>query len=366
MEDRDHDNINEEELTLTDVRKNAWHKLKGICTINKVCDGDPSRFCMGQKYGHPLGLGGVGKGLSFIANVRALDRIKLKTRLISEHAEPELHTTLYSQTLSMPVMNSSLGGCRISMGGDLTEEEFAITLLQGALDAGTVGWIGNTCDHGQELAGVRAIETVGKGIPIFKPQANQRLLDLIDLAEKAGAVAVGVDLDGVGSTNWERLGKPVFRKSMKEISELADATELPFIVKGLLSVEDTLDAVDAEVNGIDVSNHGGRALDSTRGVAEVLPEIVQAVRKTTGGSSITITAGGGIRTGFDVMKMLALGADGVLLGRDFIRAALGGGAAGVRLHFDYLASDLRRGMLLTSCNRISDIDQGIIDTPERS
>ena len=74
-----------------------------------------------------------------------------------------------------------------------------------------------------------------------------------------------------------------------------------------------------------------------------------------------ITAGGGIRTGFDVMKMLALGADAVLIGRDIIRSVIGGGSEGVRLFFDYLKSDVRRGMIQTSCNNINDININIID-----
>jgi isopentenyl diphosphate isomerase/L-lactate dehydrogenase-like FMN-dependent dehydrogenase len=78
---------------------------------------------------------------------------------------------------------------------------------------------------------------------------------------------------------------------------------------------------------------------------------------------VTITAGGGVRTGFDVLKMLALGADGVLIGRDMVRAALGGGSEGVKLHFEYLKSDLRRAMLLTNCKSIDDIDERILIMP---
>lgn len=351
------------ELTLTQVRKNAWKMLKGICTVNKVCDGEPSRFCMGQKYGEAIGLGGVGKGLSFTANVEALNRIKLKTRLISDHVKPDLSTTVFGRKIDIPVMPSSLSGVSASMGGCLVEHQFARSVLEGSKLAGTIGWIGNTCDIHQETTGINAVREIGYGIPIFKPQANGRLLELISMAEEAGVIAVGVDLDGVGSTNWERMGKPVFRKSKIELSELANSTELPFIVKGIMSIEDALDAVDAGVNGIDVSNHGGRALGSTRGVAEVLPEIVNAVRSTSGGGEITITTGGGVRTGFDVMKMLALGADAVLIGRDIIRSAIGGGAEGVRLHFAYLASEIRRGMLLTSTNTIRDIDTRVLDRP---
>lgn len=351
----------QDELDLVTVRKNAWKELKGICTVNKVCDGDPSRFCMGQKYGAAIGLGGVGKGLSFNANVQALDRIKLKTRLISEHAPPNTTTTIYGTTIDFPIMPSSVSGVRPSMGACMLEKQFAERILTGAKNAGTIGWIGNTCDTGQETTGIEAVRNVGGGIPIFKPQANARLLELIKMAEEAEARAVGVDLDGVGSTNWERMGKPVFRKSQKELAELADSTKLPFIAKGIMSTEDALMAVDAGVKGIDVSNHGGRALGSTWGVADILPHIVRVVRNSSKGEKVTITAGGGVRTGFDVMKMLALGADAVLVGRDIIRAVIGGGAKGVELHFAYLVSELRRGMLLTSTNTIADIDEQVID-----
>ena len=350
-----------EHSTLAQIRKHAWHQLKGICTVNKVCDGDASRFCMGQRYGEAIGLGGVGKGLSFTANIQALDRLKLRTRLISEHVEPDLSTTLFGRSLTMPVMTSSLSGVRASMGWVMQELEFATGILQGALDAGTIGWVGNTCDTGQETVGIEAVRTVGTGIPIFKPQANTRLLQLITMAEEAEAVAVGVDLDGAGSTNWERMGKPVYRKPKQDISELADSTGLPFIVKGIMCPEDALDALDAGASAIDISNHGGRAQGSTRGVADVVPRIVSAIRPTPGGTSVTITTGGGVRTGFDVMKMLALGVDGVLIGRDIVRSVIGGGPIGVRKHFEYLGSELRRGMLMASCNAIDDIDGKVLD-----
>jgi isopentenyl diphosphate isomerase/L-lactate dehydrogenase-like FMN-dependent dehydrogenase/rubredoxin len=343
-------------LTLSEVRKNALEKLKGICTVNKICDGQPIRFCMGQKYGAPLGLGAAGKGLGFTANVQALDKIKLKQRLITDHVEPDLSTTIFETTINIPVMASSLSGVNASMGGKLSEREFAYNVLFGCKEYGTIGYIGNTSDNDQELTGVQTVKELGTGIPIFKPQKNERLLQLIKMAEESGAVAVGVDLDGVGSTNWERAGKPVYRKNMTELKELVESTYLPFIAKSIMSVEDAIAAVDAGVASIDISNHGGRILDSTRGVAEVLPEIVDAVK-----GKVTITAGGGVRTGFDVLKLLALGADSVLIGRDIVRAAIGGGVIGVKLHLNYLKSDIRRGMLLTSCNSISDINRNIID-----
>jgi len=349
------ESITEGELNLIEVRKLAHEKLKGTCGVYKVCDGGPARLCQGQKFGSPLGFGGAGKGLAFQANVDALDGIRLKTRLIGEHAEPDLRTTVLGREISMPVMASSLSGVKASMADAIPEMDFAVGILQGSLDAGTIGMIGNTSDDGQELTGVEAVRTVGGGIPIFKPQANPRLIELIGMAEEAGAAAVGVDVDGCGSTNWERMGKPVFRKSVSDLRELVDSTGLPFIVKGIMSVEDALDAISTGAAAIDVSNHGGRVLDSTPGVAEVLPGIVEAVD-----GQATITAGGGVRTGFDIMKLLALGADAVLLGRDIARASIGAGADGVRLHFEYIANDLRRAMLLTSCNSIGDIGTQVL------
>jgi isopentenyl diphosphate isomerase/L-lactate dehydrogenase-like FMN-dependent dehydrogenase/rubredoxin len=350
---------NREEMNLTEIRDNSRLRLKGICSANKICDGDPKRLCMGQKYGEPIGFGGGGKGMSFTANVEALDNIRLKTRLISEHQDPDMSTTIYATDISMPIMASSLSGVKASMGGSIQEEDFAYTVLKGCKDSNTLGWIGNTADIDKELCGVEAVRKVGQGIPIFKPQSNDKLMLYIKMAEEAGASAVGVDLDGAGSTNWERMNKPLFRKSLSELTELVGSTELPFIAKGIMSVEDALSAVDAGVAGIDVSNHGGRALDSTRGVAEILPEIAEAVPE-----NITVTASGGVRTGSDVLKMLALGAHGVLIGRDIIRSVLGGGVFGVKKHFEYLVSDLRRGMILTSCNKIEDIDISIIDNLE--
>ena len=200
--------------------------------------------------------------------------------------------------------------------------------------------------HNHQIAALAVAlkQTISPG---FKAYAKQ---------VKANAVAVGVDLDGVGSTNWERRNKPVYRKSVSDLRELVDSTSLPFIAKGIMCVDDALNALDAGVKVIDVSNHGGRALESTRGVAEVLPDIVKALK-----GNITVTAGGGIRTGFDVLKILALGADAALIGRDIIRSAIGGGAEGVALHFEYLKSEIKRGMILTSCNSIDQIDESIID-----
>ena len=166
---------------------------------------------------------------------------------------------------------------------------------------------------------------------------------------------VGVDLDGCGSTIMAKHGQPVFRKSKRELQELVRCTTLPFIAKGIMTPEDAEACVEAGVSIIAVSNHGGRVLDHTPGVAEVLPEIVDRVR----GKAI-ITADGGVRTGYDVIKMLALGADAVLLGRDVIRAAVGAGTVGVRLHMERMHKTLKQAMFMTGCSDLSSISSDIL------
>jgi len=129
---------------------------------------------------------------------------------------------------------------------------------------------------------------------------------------------------------------------------------LPFVVKGLMCPSEAEAAVKSGASAIVVSNHGGRVLDHTPGTAEVLPEIVRAVK-----GDITILVDGGGRTGYDVLKMLALGAEGVLVGRDIVRAAIGGAEEGVRIQMEYRKETLSKAMLMTGCKDVKSVDGSI-------
>jgi isopentenyl diphosphate isomerase/L-lactate dehydrogenase-like FMN-dependent dehydrogenase len=104
-----------------------------------------------------------------------------------------------------------------------------------------------------------------------------------------------------------------------------------------------------------VSNHGGRVLDFTPGVAEVLPGIVNAV-----GKDAIVLADGGIRSGADVLKLLALGAKGVLIGRPLITGAFGGMSEGVKFMIEKYTQELYASMILTGCRSVKDIDKRAI------
>ena len=141
----------------------------------------------------------------------------------------------------------------------------------------------------------------------------------------------------------------------KNLRKLKNSTKLPFIVKGIMTVEDALMAVEAGVDAIVISNHGGRVLDCTPGVCEVIPSIAKAVK-----GKITILADGGVRTGVDVVKMIGLGADAVLIGRPFVTASFGGKTDGVKTYVENIKNELKSTMILTGCQSIRDIDSKVI------
>ncbi|MBV9932215.1 MAG: FMN-dependent L-lactate dehydrogenase LldD [Alphaproteobacteria bacterium] len=129
----------------------------------------------------------------------------------------------------------------------------------------------------------------------------------------------------------------------------------PLVIKGILDPEDARRAVDEGADGIVVSNHGGRQLDGVPSTARALPIIAEAV-----GGRATLLVDGGVRSGLDVLRMLALGAQGVLLGRAWAYALAAGGGAGVARLLDIVAAELRIGMALTGVARVEDIGRSIL------
>ncbi len=129
----------------------------------------------------------------------------------------------------------------------------------------------------------------------------------------------------------------------------------PLIIKGILDPEDAREAADLGADGIVVSNHGGRQLDGVLSAARALPPIAEAV-----GDRVTVLADGGVRSGLDVLRMLALGAKGVLLGRAWAYALAARGEAGVTQMLNLIDAELRAAMALTGVTRIADIDQTIV------
>ena len=342
--------------TPEDVRDQARKRLKGLCAAYPACDGNFDKVCQKEAYGKPIGFGGAGQGASFRNNAQALMNLRLKMRVVGEHVEPDASIDFLGMNLDFPVMGASTAGIE-KYNDAMPEKDFCRAIVNGCREAGTIGWRGDTWFYTPENNPALQVlkEEKGQGIPIFKPRAQDVLKKLIHMAEDAGCPAVGLDLDGCGSTIMARNNQPVFRKSVKDIRELVEFTSLPFITKGIMAVEDAEACAEAGAKVVAVSNHGGRVLDATPGTAEVLPDIADRLK-----GKVFITVDGGVRTGYDVLKMIALGADAVLLGRDVIRAAVGGGTLGVRLHMAHVKKIFKKAMFMTGQNRVADIDRNIL------
>lgn len=350
--------MSEEIKTLEEVREVARTKLKGICGVYRICDGLDTRLCQGQSYGRTLGIGGIGSGASFHNNVLALKKLRLKMKLIGPHFEADTNYNFFGKSLSMPIMAASVAGVN-SFGGEsvITEREFCRAVVLGCKEAGTLGWRGDTYTYSPENSyGIDAIaEAGGLGIKIVKPREQEVIIEFFKKAEEIGSIAVGVDIDGCGSYMMAKHNKPVFCKTIEDLKEIVEVTSLPVIIKGVMTPEDALGAVEAGASAIVVSNHGGRVLDHTPGTAEVLPEIVKEIK-----GKAKILVDGGVRTGYDVLKMLALGAEAVLIGRDIVRAAVGAGIEGVRIQMEFLHKSLGKAMKMTNCKSLEDISPEIL------
>lgn len=331
------------------LRENAKEKMKGFCNLCRVCDGV---WCAGKV----PGMGGTGSGSSFKINYEKLKEIKLVLRTIHTATEPKLKINLWGKEIASPMLGAPITGTKFNMGGGVTEEEYCNDIVQGCLEAGTLGMIGDTGDPTCYEFGLKAIKEVGGlGVAIIKPRSNEEIIKRIKMAEEAGAIAVGVDLDGAGLVTMKLFGQPVGPKSVEDLKELVKSTNLPFIAKGIMSVDEALACVEAGVDTIVVSNHGGRVLDHCQASCEVLEDIVKAV-----GDKINVLADGSVREGVDVLKYLALGAKGVLVGRPLIWGSIGGRKEGVVTVMNTLKNQLAQAMILTGSEDVNSISNKII------
>lgn len=165
-----------------------------------------------------------------------------------------------------------------------------------------------------------------------------------------------MDVDAAGLPFLKNRNPPAGSKSVAELREIVGILNKPFIVKGVMTVKGALKAQEAGAAAIVVSNHGGRVLDQCPATAEVLPEITAALH----GSNMAVLVDGGIRTGTDVFKALALGAKGVLIARPFVTAVYGGGEEGVRLYIEKLAGELADAMQMCGAHTLADITPDMV------
>jgi 4-hydroxymandelate oxidase len=288
--------------------------------------------------------GGTETELTLQRNRSALEKITLKLRVIHGLETVNTQTKILGRTVRTPVIVAPFA----NMGSVHPEAEIAVA--RGAEKAGAMMFLGQVSTYSTRRV-VEAVNTpvAWNGEPL---KDRKSLLSLMKEAENAGCCAVGVCADDfVGVKVKERL-KPLRNAalSIEAIRQLKKATSLPFVVKGIMTVADALKAVDAGVDAIVVSNHGGRVLDCCQASIEVLPEIVNAVD-----GKIEILIDGGFRRGTDILKALALGARGVLVGRPICWGLATAGAEGVARVLEMMTNELYRAMMLTNVPDASNV-----------
>jgi 4-hydroxymandelate oxidase len=160
--------------------------------------------------------------------------------------------------------------------------------------------------------------------------------------ERAGAKSAA-GLPMLGSFTWD------------DVAWLRSSTTLPILLKGILNPADAELAIGAGVDGIIVSNHGGRCLDTLPATISVLPSVAEKVA-----GRVPLLVDGGIRRGTDVLKALALGAKAVLIGRPYIFGLAAGGAAGVSRVVEILRDEFKMAMALTGRRTLAEIDRSVI------
>lgn len=206
------------------------------------------------------------------------------------------------------------------------------------------------------IAATKAIRNAdGVGIPTVKPWNIDTIREKIKLVKESGAFAVAMDIDAAGLPFLKNLTPPAGSKTVEELREIIEMVDVPFIIKGIMTAKGALKAKEAGASAIVVSNHGGRVLDGCPATAEVLEEISDAVN-----GSMKIFVDGGIRSGADVFRALALGADGVIIARPFVTAVYGGAEEGVYSYIDKIGAELNDTMKMCGVSRLSEITRDCV------
>ena len=336
-----------------EINNKARQALDPICRGCKQCDGVA---CAGE---YP-GLGGIGSGVSFQNNFLALKRLQLKLRTLTNVAtvekKPDTSVTIFGQKLSFPAIAAPVGGLA-NVGNRMAPDKYFDAIIGGCVDAGTAGAIGDepTAPDALKIRYDVIARYEGRAFACIKPRPNPNYLSVLPMAEASGAFMVGIDVDSAARYGGARAETQVGTKTPAQLRELIRASKRPLVVKGIMTPEEALAAVEAGAPGIVVSNHGGRVLDHTPGTAEVLPAIADAVKGKT-----VIFVDGCVHYGVDVLKYLALGADAVLVGRHLVKAAFGGGREGVALYMRTMRDELEAAMVMTGVPSVDKVSRRIL------
>lgn len=336
-------------MNYSECIENARPRIGNYCKACPECNG---RACRNQIPGP----GAKGAGDTAIRNYDKWKEIRLNMDTIVSNRPVDTSISLFGKEFKYPFFAGPVGAVNLHYGDSLDDVAYNDILVSACADAGIAAFTGDGTNPGVMEAATDAIKNAkGRGIPTVKPWNIDTIRDKMELVRNSGAFAVAMDIDAAGLPFLKNMTPPAGSKSVEELSEIVKAANAPFIVKGIMTVKGALKAKEAGASAIVVSNHGGRVLDQCPATAEVLEEIVKAVD-----GSMKIFVDGGIRSGADVLKAIALGADAVIIARPFVTAVYGGEHEGVLAYIDKIGSELKDAMAMCGAASISEITRDCI------
>ena len=326
--------------------------------IGKYCKACPE--CNGRACRNQIpGPGAKGVGDTAIRNYDKWKEIRLQMDTLLEQGPVDTSLELFGKTFQYPFFAGPVGAVNLHYGDALNDISYNDILVSACAEFGIAAFTGDGTNPEVMKAATEAVKKAGGlGIPTVKPWNLETVREKMALVKEANAFAVAMDIDAAGLPFLKNLTPPAGSKSVAELHDIVEAAGVPFIVKGVMTVKGALKAQDAGAAAIVVSNHGGRVLDQCPATAEVLEDIVKAVRAT--GSDMKIFVDGGIRSGADVLKALALGADAVLIARPFVTAVYGGAREGVEAYIQKIGSELKDAMEMCGVHSLKEITRDCV------
>ena len=330
---------------------NEIHEAARDC-VGPYCKNCP--VCNGIACGNSM----PGPGCKFPGNTAARNYSKWQEILVNmdtlcRNCEPDVSFELFGKTFKAPVFAAPLGAIDMHYGPKYKDQEYNTILINAAYKYGLLAMTGDGVDPQIMKSAVEDMKKIGgMGIPTIKPWNKEFVFEKLDILNKNGIFAAAMDVDGAGLPFLKAMNPNAGSKSTEEMKEIVEYAQMPFIIKGIMTVAGARKAVESGAAAIVVSNHGGRVQGGVPATAEVLPAIADAVR-----GQIKIFVDGGIRSGVDVFRALALGADAVLIGRPVLNMIYGGGAEGFSVYMDKIIGELKSTMTMCGAASLKDIDR---------
>ena len=336
-------------MTYADVLVNAQSCMGKWC---KACN-----ICNGKACGNQIpGPGSKGIGDTAFRNYSKWQEIRVNMDTLTENKPVDTNFEIFGRQFKYPFFAAPVGAVNTHYSDKYNDLTYNNVLVSSCAKEGIAAFTGDGVDPKVMQYASDAIKLAGgTGIPTIKPWNIDIISEKIALAKKAECFAMAMDVDAAGLPFLKNMTPPAGSKSVEELAEIIKLAGKPFIVKGIMTVKGALKAKEAGASAIVVSNHGGRVLDQCPATAEVLAEIADALK-----GSLKIFVDGGIRTGTDIFKALALGADAVLICRPFVTAVYGGAEEGVKLYIEKLGAELKDAMQMCGAHSLKEITRDMV------